>query len=164
MKKTVLFATVLLFYATNLLANFSLQKLQVNYQTTPLGTDIKTPQFSWQMKALDNLRGYQQKAYQIIVTDDAFNIIWNSGKVDSDISVGIEYQGEVLKPNSRYHWNLSVWDKKGELAATSSWFETGMLSGNLEGWSGAKWIGGATEDMVLYSHYLSVFKIQYQIQ
>ncbi len=164
MKKTVLFATVLLFYATNLLANFSLQKLQVNYQTTPLGTDIKTPQFSWQMKALDNLRGYQQKVYQIIVTDDAFNIIWNSGKVDSDISVGIEYQGEVLKPNSRYHWNLSVWDKKGELAATSSWFETGMLSGNLEGWSGAKWIGGATEDMVLYSHYLSVFKIQYQIQ
>jgi alpha-L-rhamnosidase len=163
-KKIVLFATVLLICASNLLANFSLQKLQVNYQVTPLGTDIKTPQFSWQMKALDNQRGYQQKAYQIIVTDDAYHIIWNSGKVESDISVGIEYKGEALKPTTRYHWNLSVWDKKGNLAATSSWFETGMLSGNLEGWSGAKWIGGSSEDMVLYAHYLSVFKIQYQIQ
>jgi alpha-L-rhamnosidase len=163
-KKTVLFATVLLICITNLLANFSLQKLQVNYQVTPLGTDIKIPQFSWQMKALDNQRGYQQQAYQIIVTDAAFNIIWNSGKVESDISVGIEYNGGVLKPTSRYHWNLSVWDKKGDLAANSSWFETGMLSGNLEGWSGAKWIGGSAEDLVLYAHYLSVFKIQYQIQ
>ncbi|MEI6595368.1 MAG: family 78 glycoside hydrolase catalytic domain [Bacteroidota bacterium] len=164
MNKSVLFAIVLLCYASNLMANFSLQKLQVNYQVTPLGTDIKTPQFSWQMKALDNQRGYHQQAYQIIVTDEAFNIIWNSRKVESDISVGIEYKGEPLKPTTRYHWNLSVWDKKGNLAATSSWFETGMLSDNLEGWSGAKWIGGSAEDMVLYAHYLSVFKIQYQIQ
>jgi alpha-L-rhamnosidase len=163
-KRSALFAALLLCFASNLFANFSLQKLQVNYQATPLGTDIKTPQFSWQMKALDDKRGYEQKAYQIIVTDDAFNIIWNSNQVESNISVGIEYQGASLKPTARYHWNLSVWDKNGNLASASSWFETGMLSGNLEGWSGAQWIGGSAEDMVLYAHYLSVFKIQYQIQ
>lgn len=164
MKKSALLAAVLLFCATNLLANFSLQKLQVNYQVTPLGTDIKIPQFSWQMKAMDNQRGYQQKAYQIVVTDEKNAIVWNSSKILSDISNGIEYAGENLKPTTRYQWKLSVWDKQGNLSAANSWFETGMLTGNLEGWSGAKWIGGSAEDMVLYSHYLSVFKIQYQIQ
>jgi alpha-L-rhamnosidase len=46
-------------------ANFSLQKLQVNYQTQPLGTDLTIPQFSWQMKALNSIKGLSQVAYQI---------------------------------------------------------------------------------------------------
>jgi hypothetical protein len=50
-------------------ANFSLQKLQVNYQTQPLGTDLGTPQFSWQMKA-SSIKGLAQVAYQIKVVDE----------------------------------------------------------------------------------------------
>lgn len=164
MKKIVLIASLLFIICTSVSAHFSLEKLQVNYQTTPLGTDIKIPQFSWQMKAVDNQRNYEQKAYQIIVTDDSFNIVWNSGKIESNISLGIEYKGSPLLATTRYHWNLSVWDKNNKIATAGSWFETGMLTESLSGWSGAKWIGGSSEDLVLYAHYLSVFKIQYKIQ
>ena len=41
------------------------------------------------MKALDNRRGYIQKGYQIIITDETNRIVWNSNKVISDISSGI---------------------------------------------------------------------------
>ena len=43
-------------------AQISIQKLQVDYQTTPMGIDIDTPLFSWQMKAQDNSRGQEQTA------------------------------------------------------------------------------------------------------
>ena len=33
-----------------------------------------------------------------------------------------------------------------------------------QGWKDAKWIGGSDQDMVLYSHYLPVFRLEYTIQ
>ena len=146
------------------MANFSLQKLQTNYQTTPLGTDLTTPQYSWQMKALDDKRGYKQKAYQIVVTDEANKTVWNSQKVNSDVAHGIQYTGEALKPTTRYTWKLTVWDNFGTTANASSWFETGFLNPKIEAWSGAEWIGGGDDDLVFYSPYQSVFKFQYGIQ
>ena len=146
------------------MANFSLQKLQTNYQTTPLGTDLTTPQYSWQMKALDDKRGYKQKAYQIVVTDEANKTVWNSQKVNSDVAHGIQYTGEALKPTTRYTWKLTVWDNFGTTANASSWFETGFLNPKIEAWSGAEWIGGGEGDLVFYSAYQAVFKCQYGIQ
>jgi hypothetical protein len=61
-------------------ANFSLQKLQVNYQTQPLGTDLGTPQFSWQMKALSSIKGLAQVAYQIKVVDEKIRRFGNLQK------------------------------------------------------------------------------------
>ena len=34
----------------------------------------------------------------------------------------------------------------------------------LSAWNGAKWIGGSDDDLVLYSHYLPVFKINVSLQ
>lgn len=39
-----------------------------------------------------------------------------------------------------------------------------MLHDSLDAWRGAEWIGGGTHDMVFYSHYLSVFKFEYDLQ
>lgn len=164
MKKVFIIISLLFFIAVNVFAGFSLQKLQVNYQLHPLGTDLATPQFSWQMKALDNRRGYLQKAYQLVVTDENNQITWNSGKVESGNSIAIQYRGKALQPASRYYWKITVWDNSNHEAGASSWFETGLMNSSVNAWSGAKWIGGGDKDLVLYSHYLSVFKIQFGIQ
>jgi alpha-L-rhamnosidase len=155
---------VIIFSTEQLLANFTLQNLKTNYQTTPLGTDLTTPQFSWQMKALDNKRGYKQIAYQIKVKDESGKTTWQSPKVATDVAHGIEYKGEALKPTTRYTWTLTVWNNFGKNTTTSSWFETGFLNPKIDAWSGAQWIGGGNEDLVLYSPYQGIFKIQFGIQ
>ena len=150
----------------NVFANVTIDNLKVDYQEKPLGIDITNPHFSWQMKALDPKRGYFQKAYQIVVSDSKNQILWDTKKVNSDLSHGIEYVGAPLKATTRYTWKVTVWDNFNKTASNSSWFETGLMNSNpnLSGWSGAKWIGGGAEDLVLYSHYLSVYKFQYGIQ
>ena len=145
-------------------ANISIQNLRVDYQTQPLGIDITNPHFSWEMRALDAQRGYAQKAYQIVVTDPNNQVVWDSKKVNSDISHGIEYVGTPLKATTRYVWKVTVWDNFNKENSANSWFETGLMNPNISAWSGAKWIGGGDDDLVLYAHYLSVFKLQYGIQ
>ena len=71
----------------------SIKKLKVEYAEMPLGIDVEKPRFSWQMVVPDTERGYSQKAYQIIVTDEKGSLVWDSGKVSSDLSLNIEYAG-----------------------------------------------------------------------
>ncbi|WP_435354844.1 family 78 glycoside hydrolase catalytic domain [Emticicia sp. SJ17W-69] len=148
----------------NVFANVSIDNLKVDSQEKPLGIDISNPHFSWQMKAMDAKRGYFQTAYQITVTDSKNQIVWDTKKVNSDVSQGIEYAGSPLKATTRYTWKVSVWDNTNKITTNSSWFETGLMNPDISAWSGANWIGGGDEDLVLYSHYLSVYKFQYAIQ
>jgi len=138
--------------------------LKVEYSDTALGIDVETPRFSWQMYAPLGRRGYRQSAYQIIVRDRGGEIMWDSKKVEDNVSVGIRYAGRPLAATRRYTWSTTIWDQDGESASASSWFETGLMNTDLSAWDGAQWIGGHAEDIVLYSHYLSVFKIEYTIQ
>ena len=147
-------------------AQFDITRLQTDYQVTPLGMDVQKPVFSWQMKANSNLRALSQKAYQIKVTNESGAIVWDSDKIESNVSVGIVYNGEDLKPTTRYNWTVSVWNQDGKESPAASWFETGLMNPDpkLSGWNGANWIGGTDKDMVLYSHYLTVFRLSYTIQ
>lgn len=149
-----------LLYAEN--KPVSIQDLKVEYIKEPLGVDVGKPRFSWQMHSKE--QGCFQTAYRIIVTDEKRKEVWNSGKVDSDISLNIEYAGISLEPSTKYHWEVVVWDQKKKPCSASSWFETGLMNKGIEGWSGAKWIGGDDKSMVLYSQYLPVFKINYLLQ
>src|SRR3989339_496375 len=89
-------------------------KLQVEYTKTPIGIDVKTPRFSWQMAAPAGERNYNQTAYQIVVNDPEGKPVWDSKKITSDISLGILYAGSPLKATSKYNWTVTVWDQKGE--------------------------------------------------
>lgn len=141
---------------------FDIVNLKTEYAKTPIGIDVEKPRFSWQMQSDEN--GACQKAYQITVTDEFGENGWNSGKVRSDISLNIKYAGKPLKPCTRYHWQLTVWNQKNKSITSESWFETGLMNPGISAWDGAKWIGGSDEDMVLYSHYLPVFRIDYALQ
>lgn len=148
------------------MAQFSVNNLKTNYQETPLGLDAGKLVFSWQMATKNNLRGQYQNAYQINVFDEAGNAVWNSGKVNSPLSTNISYQGSALKATTRYTYNIDVWDQKGKIANNKSWFETGLMNPDpkLSGWNNAKWIGGTSDDMVFYPHYLTVFKLKFDLQ
>lgn len=119
----------------------SVEDLTVNYRTNPMSID-EEPAFSWKIKDAEN--GQRQTAYQIVVAETIEDLekkqyIWDSGKVESDQSVAIPYEGEELDSESRYYWQVSIWDKdeKKVVSGQEAFFETGITDGN---WSGAKWI------------------------
>ena len=157
MKFATLFCLTLLSLTS--LAQVSLSKLQVEYQEKPLGMDETKPRFSWQMQSKTTNRGDKQTAYRILVKDEKQALVWDSQKTNADISLGISYAGKTLEARTKYTWTVHVWDQKNRMATANSTFETGLLS---SGWHDAQWIG--SNDLPLYSHYLSVYKFQYQIQ
>lgn len=117
--------------------------LTVDYIENPVGIDSETPLFSWNMT--DTVRGQKQTAYQIMVADsyDAlmkgeYNL-WDSGKIQSDVSLAIPYGGARLSPSTRYYWQVQVWDKDGKncLSGEKAFFETGLME---NGFSDASWV------------------------
>lgn len=161
-KKTYfLFLTLLAIFLTAC-SGVQLSNLQVEYTETPLGIDVEKPRFSWQMRTPKKMQS--QTAYQIIVTDEKQEVVWNSGKVASDISLNIYYEGKPLKAETQYIWHVKVWDQDKKTLTNQSWFETGLMNPSMEAWDGAKWIGGADEDLVLYPDYLPTYTINYTLQ
>lgn len=145
-----------------------IDSLRAEYLDKPIGIDVEVPRFSWQMIADDQSRGNVQEAYRIVVKNENQELVWDSGKVDSGQSHLIAYAGDALKPKTRYTWEVKVWDQTGKAVSNSSWFETGLglLDSNPDssGWQAAQWIGGGDSDVQLYSHYLSVFKLNFELQ
>ena len=139
-----------------------LKALKVDYSENPLGIDNLKPKFSWQSDFLKE-RDFEQEYYQIVVKDSKNKVTWDSGKIKDNSSLGIEYKGEKLKPSTKYSWELTTWSNKGIFTKNSS-FETSLLSNSIDAWSGAKWIGGNDKDLVLYSDYLPIYKIQYDLK
>ena len=91
---------LLLFTAFGFLASATeIVNLKTEYTTTPLGIDVENPRFSWIMQS--DVAGAYQKAYRIVVVDEQGEIVWNSTKVKSDISLNIRYEGRPLKPQTR---------------------------------------------------------------
>ena len=77
-------------------AHFIVKNLKTEYAVTPLGLDVELPRFSWQMESLGAERGLQQTAYQIIVSDEKGNIVWDSGKTQNGFSLNV---GDFYKLN-----------------------------------------------------------------
>lgn len=160
---------VLLFvvFLTSILASAQLEiaGMKVEYMDSPINIDSENPRFSWQIRSLENERGLYQKAYQIKIFDEYENEVWDSKKVESDVSLNIKYGGKELMPFTAYSWNVTVWDNNGSFATEFSSFETGLFEKHPEsdGWSGAEWIG-AGDKLSFFSHYFPVFKLKYDIK
>lgn len=119
----------------------SLYDLTCEHKNNPLGIDVPQPRLSWKMKSA----GYNimQTAYSIRVsTDSKFtssNIVWSTGRVNSDESILIPYGGKPQIAGQRYYWQVKVWDNKGREShwSTPVYWEAGLLSPS--GWK-ASWI------------------------
>lgn len=122
--------------------------LLANGREDPIGISGEDPRLSWQLNAAR--RGVVQTAYEIHVSTAADRLdspnIWDSGKVESDQSVGVVYGGSELRSHTTYYWSVRVWDGNGTVSAWSepATFETGLLSASE--WTG-DWIGAAPEQI-----------------
>jgi alpha-L-rhamnosidase len=120
------------------------EKLRCESLVSPLGVDAKQPVFSWQLR--DPRFGAKQSAYQVEVASSEKLLasgkadIWDSGKIQSDHSIGVAFAGKPLKPSTRYYWRVKVWDRDGKAypASETAWWETGLME--QQNWN-AKWIG-----------------------
>ena len=122
--------------------------LQTDNLINPLGLDNPTPQFAWQLS--DTRHGARQTAYRIEVATSRELLTagkpdaWDSGRIESDQSIGILYSGAPVKPSTRYYWQVEAWGQSGHSYPLSqiAWWETGLM--NPDAWrtnAQAKWIG-----------------------
>ncbi|MDH6305286.1 alpha-L-rhamnosidase [Parabacteroides sp. PF5-5] len=157
----LLFSLLVMFHPAQ--AATEIINLQVEYQTNPLGIDVAKPRFNWQM--VSERYGAAQTAYQLWVAESAEALAsgsytYDSGKISSDASVSILYEGDILQACSRYYWKVRVWDESGNAlnSMETAWFETGLLG---SGWSHAQWIGSSKVQLPKYrSHYVIDFDMQ----
>ena len=145
-KFSLLFAALqLLFLCVQ--AQVQIGSLLTENKVNPIGLGTNAPRFSWKM--ISEKRGTVQTAYEIkLSADKDKSTNWNTGKVNSNQSVQVVYQGPVLKSNTRYNWQVRSWDQTGTPSAWSSpaSFQTGLLA--ITDWS-AQWIKiGFQEDTI----------------
>lgn len=112
------------------------QHLLTEYLENPLGIDARRPRLSWQLGSLGrSLRGVRQSAYQVqaaagtaqLVAGDG--LLWDSGKVPSDRTQGIPYEGSAVASRERVCWRVRAWDQDDSPSAWSkpAFWEMGLL-------------------------------------
>ena len=99
--------------------------LTVEYRTNPLGMDDIQPRFSWKLES--DRSETRQIAYHVTVSNGS--LLWDSGRVESERSILVEYLGPSFEPRTQYTWNVTVWTNHGETAQSAGCFETGLLGG-----------------------------------
>ncbi|MFF9120666.1 family 78 glycoside hydrolase catalytic domain [Streptomyces massasporeus] len=144
-------------------ASLSVRALSTNSRTNPLGIGGETPVFGWQLAS--DRRAAAQQAYEIEVgRGPGAADVWSSGKVRSGRQVDVEYGGPGLKPATRYHWRVRVWDDKGAVSrwSTNAYFETGLLDAG--DWDGAQWItrASAPSELDKWTDYTATVRFKLQ--
>lgn len=134
--------SIFLIWVLPLTATVRLQNLSVEGRIEPLGIDVVTPRFGWQIES-DKQRVIQ-KSYHILVASSIDIIkqgkgdIWDSGIIHSDKSQWINYLGTKLLPNKNYYWQVFVVTNRGSVTSEFTKWSTGLLSEF--NWKGY-WIG-----------------------
>ena len=137
-------------FASDPNADLAVIDLRVEYRQNPVGIDNRAPRFSWRLAG--DTRNLRQSAHQVQVAEsedglERENVVWDTGKVDSDQSHHVPYRGPDLDAGKRYVWRVKVWDHHGRVSdwsATARW-ETGLL--RREDWR-AEWIEPDIEEDV----------------
>ncbi|RPI26916.1 MAG: alpha-L-rhamnosidase [Acidobacteria bacterium] len=113
--------------------DLKVKRLRTEYKENPLGIDARKPRLSWQLESDD--RGIVQAAYQIRVArsetglQNNTDMIWDSGRVNSDESIHRTYDGPAVQSGQRHYWQVRVWDAGGEDSGWSqpAFWEMGLL-------------------------------------
>ena len=127
---------------------FSIAAFTINDLQAPQGIDTPRPHFGWRYNAPlpgAPVNNQAQSAYQIVLRNwpAGDEILWTSGKVESDQQTFVPYTGDDLQPGTAYLVDLTVWNEDGELSDTiTSTFSTGLWPTDADPnpWKG-KWIG-----------------------
>lgn len=145
MKPKLVFCFFILFFES---LSFSAQSclpeyLRCEYKVNPLGIDSKNPRLSWIVSS--SQKGQKQTAYQVFVasSQDKLDVnigdLWDSGKIGSDETINIIYEGKPLRSQMQCFWKICIWDKDGKPGwSAPAFWSMGLLEKN--DWK-AQWIG-----------------------
>jgi alpha-L-rhamnosidase len=125
--------------------------LTCEHLSNPIGIGNQKPRLSWKLRS--DRAGEAQTAWEIRAASSASGFksaspdLWDSGKIISDQSVLVPWNGKPLGSRSQIFWQVRVWDKDGQPTAWSevASFELGLLDAANE-WKG-RWI---TADLPRY--------------
>ncbi|MBN2579664.1 MAG: glycoside hydrolase family 78 protein [Pirellulales bacterium] len=131
------------------------EHLRCEYRVDPLGIDVVGPRLSWEMR--DQRRGAKQTAYQVLVASTPEKLaagqgdLWNSGKVESNETMQIVYEGKPLGSRDYACWKVRLWDQDGQTSAWSASAKWSMGLLKKADWNGAEWIACPSETPVILS-------------
>lgn len=138
-------------------------KLKCEYSTDPLGIDEKTPRLFWELKGCMSVKnGCRQGAYRILAASSREKIdkdegdLWDSGRVESDRTTQIPYEGKTLTSSQKVFWKVRGWDEKGRplIGSRPATWTMGLLE--KDDWKG-KWICAPAEtESLLLRHEFNV--------
>lgn len=101
-------------------------RLQTEWLENPQAIHEPKPLLSWELKATDpETLGLKQSAYEILVASTPELLaqdkgdLWSSGKVISEETLAIEYNGKSLGSRQDAFWKVRSWDQNGEVSAWS---------------------------------------------
>lgn len=139
-KSALLFLLAAVIPLTGMATATNIERIRCEYLKNPLGIDVATPRFTWEISADHN--GKQTACRLNVATSPQLlkcgkADIWKSGRVNTDISRMV-YQGPALQAHTRYYWQVEVWSNSRKLTSEVASFETAKLS--ITDWHDAKWI------------------------
>ncbi len=102
----------------------SLKKLTVENEVAPVGVKTKTPRFSWVLSSDKN--GVKQLGYRIVVHEWPHSEVWDTGFVESDETVNIEYRGATPSVDTQYYVSVEIKTTDGDISAETT-FRTGLF-------------------------------------
>ena len=113
--------------------------LTTEYSRMPNAVDALNPRFGWKIRS-DN-KGVMQKSYRIQAVS-GYEILWDSGVVESDECRFIRYEGQSLQSRQKVTWQVTVTaeDHEGNILTAErqkAGFQMGLL--HEADWVG-KWI------------------------
>jgi alpha-L-rhamnosidase len=128
-------------------ASLTPRNLRLEYRTNPLGIDVAQPRLSWRLEPTNpKAQALRQTAYRILVATSPQSLaagkpdLWDTGKVSSDQSIHIPYNGKPLASQTHAFWKVMVWDQDGQASPWSEPAHWSMGLLNPTDWK-AKWIG-----------------------
>ena len=124
--------------------SYTINNLRCEGEVNPLGIDVPNPGLSWWIESFE--KDIDQKFYNIMVASSQSELetgngdIWNSGRVESDNSISVPYQGKPLQSGKEYWWKVNVITGSGQDFGWSkpASFATGKIYPS--DWQGI-WIG-----------------------
>ncbi|MFZ1292299.1 MAG: family 78 glycoside hydrolase catalytic domain [Melioribacteraceae bacterium] len=147
--------------------NITIKNLRTEYKQNPIGIDCKIPRLSWEI--ISEQRNFIQSAYQIKAAysieelESDKNLIWNSGKIISELSNQIEYMGTNLKSSERIFWQVKIWGNDGSQSEWSNpaFWEMGLINKN--DWK-AKWIEQSENDNLKNGTLCPIFRKEIKLK
>lgn len=147
MRITTFLLSALLLAGLSAPCQLAVTRLLTENMPDPIGIDNPQPRFSWQLSVPTSDRNVLQTAYEIRVgrRPDGKDAVWTTGRVTSDQSAQVVYNGPALRSGDRYFWQVRVWDNKGRSSAWSATASWGMGLLTPADWKAA-WIQPAATD------------------